>query len=334
MKKSWLNLLGGAAVIALLGVPGCSEATGPRAQSSGGSLSNAVSIVSQDLAQLSVAQVTDETTKGVFSIGWKKFVGPDITELGTVGEAYAVVYPDTGSTEIHPAGLDIGAVTLSYDGGSAGLTKRTGRDGSVLYETFSRGMRMDQGIPINIPFIPNSTYRFTVSGSAAFSAGTFDIAAPPSLLTLVGHADSDTVSRSADLALQWQGGSATDSVLLRVVPHLRPLQVAERGMHGEYDSMSDHGGKGEHGCRREGHFAMGGPLEGLGPEFARGIVMTVPNTGGYTISASDLQALLSGTEASEIMVGVTQVEKKNVTHDSGVISVLLRNGDRLVLYAR
>jgi len=296
-------------------------------------LTNAVSVVSQDLAQLQVAEVTGEATTGVFSIGWKKFVGPDITQQGTVGEAYAVAWPETSSGRIHPAGLDIGTVTLSYDGGSVGLTKRMGWDGSVLYETFSRGMRFDQGSPVNIPFVANSTYTFTVSGSAAFSAGTFAVSAPPSLLAIVGHADRDTVSRSADLVLQWQGGSATDSVLLRIVPHLRPPQIAERGMLGGFDSLSHHGGRGAPNCHRQGHFAMGGPLQGLGPEFARGIVVTLPNSGSYTLSAADLQALLSGTEASEIMVGVTQVVKSTISHDSGAISVLLRNGDRIVLYA-
>jgi len=83
---------------------------------------------------------------------------------------------------------------------------------------------------------------------------------------------------------------------------------------------------------RHGPFAMGGPLEGRGPEFARGIVVTVPNTGTYTLSATDLQTLLGGTEAAELMIGVTQVVKKQVAHDGGTVTVLLRNGDRLVLH--
>ncbi|MBP1648389.1 MAG: hypothetical protein H6Q30_1834 [Bacteroidetes bacterium] len=321
-------------VASMLGVFGCSDVAGPREQASTAGTSNAVSVVSQDLAQLGVAGVTEEATKGVFSIGWKKFVGPDITQQGTIGEAYAVVWPETSSANIRPAGLDIGTVTLSYDGGSVELTKRTMRDGSVLYETFSRGMRLDQGPFVNIPFVANSTYQFTVSGSGSFPAGTFDVIAPPSLLTFVGHADRDTILRSADLSVQWQGGSATDSVLLRIVPHLRPPQVAERGMRGGFDSLSHHGGKGGPNCHRKGQFAMGGPLQGLGPEFGRGIVVKVPNSGSYIVSASDLQELLGGTQASEIMVGVTQVVRKSVSQASGALSVLLRNGDRIVLYAK
>jgi hypothetical protein len=317
-----------------LGVYGCADVTGPRAQLAAAGLTNAVSVVSQDLSQLAIAGETGQATKGVFSIGWRKFVGPDITQQGTVGEAYAVVKPETSSVSIHPAGMDIGTVTLNYSGGSVELTKHVWRDSSVLYETFGKGMRLEGGIPVNIPFVANGTYVFNVSGSTGFSAGTFSVTAPPSLLAIVGHADRDTVSRTADLTVQWQGGSSTDSVLLRIVPHLRPAQVAERGMRGGFDSLASHGEMGEHGCRREGHFAMGGPLEGLGSEFAKGIVVTVPNTGSYTVASAEIQALLSGTDASELMVGVTQVVKQEVSHDSGVISVLLRNGDRIVLYAK
>jgi hypothetical protein len=334
MRMKVLGVVAVTAVAVAVGLYGCSDVTGPRTQMAATGAINAVSVVSQDLAQLAVAGETGQATKGVFSIGWRKFVGPDITQQGTVGEAYAVVRSDTSSTGIHPAGLDVGTVTLDYTGGAAELMKHVGRDGGVLYETFGKGMRLESGIPVNIPFVANSTYTFNVSGSANFTAGTFSVTAPASLLALVGHADRDTVSRTSDLTVQWQGGSPTDSVLVRIVPHLRPPQIAERGMLGGYDSLEHHGEMEGHGCRREGHFAMGGPLEGLGPEFARGIVVTVPNTGSYTVTSADLQALLSGTEASEIMVGVTQVAKQEVLHDGGVISVLLRNGDRIVLYVK
>jgi len=292
-------------------------------------------VVSQDLAQLSVAGVTSDAMKGVFSIGWKKFVGPNITEAGTVGEAYAVVYPDTYTTTVRPVGIDIGTVTLVYDGGSNELTKRTTRNNSVLYETFSKGMRHTTTVPVNIPFVANSTYKFVVSGSSAFSAGTFQITAPASLVSITGHANGDTVSKNADLNIRWTGGTASDSVLVRIVPHLRPAQVAER----ETPTMPDgNGGPGGHGgskCHRNGHFAMGGPLEGgMGPEFEKGIVLTLPNTGSYTLTAADMQTLLNGTEAAELMIGVTQVAKQNVPKDGSTVTVLLRNGDRLVLHVK
>jgi hypothetical protein len=182
---------------------------------------------------------------------------------------------------------------------------------------------------VNIPFVANGVYTFTVSGSTAFPAGTFPITAPASLLALTGHANGDTISVSSDLKIQWTGGMTSDSVLIRIVPHLRPLQLAGRNPDGVPDSLrgGGHGPK----CHRDGKFALGGPVAGLGPEFDKGLVLTVPNTGSYTLTSADLQTLISGTTAAELMVGVTQVVKTQVTHNGGVVNVLLRNGDRLVL---
>ena len=77
---------------------------------------------------------------------------------------------------------------------------------------------------------------------------------------------------------------------------------------------------------------VGGPLEGMGPEFRRGVVVMAANTGSYTLSAADLGTLLNGTEAAELMIGVTQVVKRSVTHNGTPLTLVLRNGDRLVLH--
>ncbi len=315
-------------MVLVLGLAGCTDMSGPAGGTNAAGVTTTASVVSQDIAQLTVANVTSEYSTAVFSIGWKKFVGPDITADGTVGEAYAVVHTDT-SASIRSGGVDVGTVGLTYSGGSAELTKRVTRDSSVLYETFSRGMHLNPGTAVNIPFVANGVYTFTVSGSTAFPAATFPITAPASLLALTGHANGDTVSMSSDLNLTWTGGKAGDSVLIRIVPHLRPSDVAMRHPEGIPDSLrgGPHGPK----CQRQGKFALGGPVAGMGPEFSKELVLMVPNTGSYSLSAADLQTLMSGTTAGELMVGVTQVVKTQVTHNGGFVTVLLRNGDRLVL---
>jgi L-cysteine desulfidase len=78
----------------------------------------------------------------------------------------------------------------------------------------------------------------------------------------------------------------------------------------------------------------GGPLEGMGPEFARGVVVLVPNTGSFTLPASDLMTLMEGTEATELMVGATQVVAQSAQHDGKSLRILLRNGERIVLHVR
>jgi hypothetical protein len=323
------------AVLVLLIPYGCSDSTGPQGSTSiPSSLQSVLAAVSLDRAQLSVAGVTTGSTKAVFSIGWKKFVGPSIANGDTMGQAYAIALPETVTSSMRPTGLDMGTVTLSYPGGSLELTKRIAPDKGVIYETFGKGIHRMFMLPMTIPFVANGVYTFTVTGTDAYSAGAFQITAPSSLLSFTGYANGDTVSASSGLTLKWTGGSSSDSVLVRIVPHLRPgeAELAEArdslGCEGDH-----HGGRRPMGYR-EGRFMMGGPLEGMGPEFWRGIVVTIPNTGSYTLSAVDIAALLNGTSAGELMIGVSQVVKQQVLHDGGTTSVVLRSGDRLVLRVR
>jgi hypothetical protein len=334
MNTLWKNLTASSLVAGGMLLVGCSDTVGPREQSLDNTLLSATSVVTQDLGQLSAAGVTSEVSRGVFSIGWKKFVGPNITDAGTVGEAFAVVHPDTDTTMIRPGGIDLGTVTLTYSGGATELTKRVTPDGRVMYATFGREMRLTETPPVNIPFVANGLYTFDVTGSSAFSAGTFQITAPPSLLTLTGHASGDTVSSTSDLSFQWTGGSASDSVLIRIVPHLRPEQLTARERQVGPGGCEAHGGNGGPRGHRHGRFIDGGPLEQMGPEFARGIFVTIPNAGTYTVSAADLQSLIGGTEAAELMIGVTQVVKQDVLHDGSSLTLLLRNGDRIVLHVK
>ena len=335
MLISWRHLGVVIAVLVLLVPFGCSESTGPQSSTAtASSLQSVLTAVSLDRAQLSIAGVTTTATKAVFSIGWKKFVGPTAVSADSAGQAYAIALPETATSSMRPTGLDMGTVTLSYAGASLELTKRIAPDGGVIYETFGKGVRHLFTLPTMIPFIANGVYTFTVTGSDAYSAGTFEITAPSSLLSFTGHSNGDTVSVSSDLTLAWTGGSSADSVLVRIVPHLRPGQCELAEARDSLGCKEDHhGGKRPMG-HREGHFMVGGPLEGMGPEFSKGIVVTVPNTGSYTLSAADVATLFSGTSAGELMIGVSQVVKQQVLHDGGTTSVVLRSGDRLVLRVR
>lgn len=334
MNTLWKTLAASCVITGGLALFGCSDTVGPREQSLENTLLSTTAVVTQDLGQLSAAGVTSEVSRGVFSLGWKKFVGPNISNAGPVGEAFAVVRSEPETTFIRPAGIDVGTVTLTFDGGAAELTKRVTRDGRVIYATFGRQMRLSESSPVNIPFVANGMYTFSVSGSTGFSAGTFQITAPPALLAITGHVTGDTVSKAADLTLQWTGGSAPDSVLIRIVPHLRPEQLSMREAQVGPGGCDAHGGQGGPKGHRRGRFVYGGPLEQMGPEFARGIFVTMLNTGTYTLTAADLQTLLDGTDAAELMISVAQLVKHDVVHDGSTMTILLRSGDRIVLHVR
>lgn len=296
---------------------------------------SADNVISQDLSQLQEVGVPKPRRNSVFSIGWNQFIGPNIVDAGTIGKAFVDVHSDS-SERVRPVGIDIGTVTLSYDGGGIELSKVINRRGEVVYTTFARGLHAPETLPVNIPFIANAAYQFNVSGSDAFSAGTFAIVAPPSLLDLTSPRDGDTIRLMNDLIISWTGGYATDSVLLRIVPHLRRGQFGGRGL--TDDSTGDAGemrhgprGGGPHGGRFRDRGPMGnGEPRDFGVEFRKGIVRIVANTGTATILASDIQDLLSGTEANELMIGVAQVITREIQHDDRTLTILLRNGDRLV----
>jgi hypothetical protein len=331
MRNSWRYVVAGMAVLGLLLPLGCSESSGPDGQGQGSSVQGVLTAVSLDRAQLAVSGVTSAESKAIFSVGWKKFVGPNITEGGTIGEAYAIARSETVTASIHPTGLDMGTVSLAYAGGSLELKKFIAPNGGVVYGRLGRGFHDPSVMPVNIPFVPGGVYTFSATGSDAFSAGTFQVTAPASLLAISNHANGDTVSAAADLTIKWTGGSGPDSVLVRIVPHLRPEEAEFREGKDTLGCVGDHfGGKRPMG-HRHGGFMEGGPLEAMGPEFSRGIVVMIPNTGSITVSAADMTTLLGGIPASELMVGVTQVAKQEVVHDGGKATILLRNGDRVVL---
>ena len=326
MKSTVVQGVAAAAAFALSVMMGCSDGVAPDSAINENLLS-AETVVAQDLTQLSAVGIPALTSDGIFSIGWKQFVGPAIIDAGTIGKAFAVVHDGTVQPDTRPTGIDIGTVTLTYTSGSTELGKRVTKSGSVLYSTFGRGLRSPEALPVNIPFLAGATYTFDVTGSAAFSAGSFAITAPPSLLEITGQKDGDTFDPASDLTITWQGGAEGGEVLLRVVPHLRPAQFEGRGPGGR----GGHKGPGPHGGGMQNDPQMAG---GMGPEFQKGLVLTIPNTGSYTITAAQLQELLSGVQATELMVGVTQAIEKEYTHDAKSITLLLRNGDRVVLKAQ
>lgn len=290
---------------AIILVSGCAESTGPSRTDADAFLDPA-SVIEQDLGQLSDAGIPATVPDGVFALGWKQFVGPIIPEGETIGEAFAVVHSGEITAGRRPEGIDVGSVTLTYDQASTDVTKRITPRGGVFYGTFDHRRRRHETVPANIPFVPNAVYRFVVSGSGGFAPGSFEITAPASLVTITSHANRDPISRSSDLVIGWSGGATANDVLIRLVPHYRPM---------------GHGGQGGHG----------GPPPGMGGGMPRGIVKRVPNSGTATITAAEIAQMLEGSNATEVMMGVGQVVERTAEHDGKTLALLLRNGDRVVL---
>jgi hypothetical protein len=326
MKNNKIFLL---AFAILLGVwlIGCSESSAPSTTPE--LTQTAESIVNNDVSQLQAVGIATNAD-GIFSIGWRKFVGPMIQNGTPNGEAFAVVNSGTLDDHGHPLGTDIGTVTLAYNSTSTDLKKVSTPNGGVLYSTFARGLRDLQSPPVSIPFVANGTYEFQVSGATGFSATTIAVTAPASLLDITSNNDNDAISSSNDLTVTWTGGSSSDSVIVRVVPHIRP-----QGGPGGPGGMGGPGGGPGGGHRGPGGpggpHGPGGPMGNPDQMMDKGLIKKVANTNTVTISASELQTLLSGTSATALMVGVTQAIVQDVSHDGKNLKAILRNGDRVVL---
>jgi len=163
-----------------------------------------------------------------------------------------------------------------------------------------------------------------VSGAIGFSATTIAVTAPASLFDITSNNDNDAISSASDLTITWTGGSSADSVIVRVVPHIRP-QFGPGGMGGPGGGHRGPGGGpgGPHG--------PGGPMGNPDQMMDKGLIKKVANANTVTITASELQTLLSGTDATALMVGVTQAIVHDVSHDGKNLVAILRNGDRVVL---
>jgi hypothetical protein len=334
MKTNKIFLLA-AAILLGVWLIGCSESSAPSTTTE--LTQSAESIVNNDVAQLKAAGVTTNAD-GIFSIGWRKFVGPMIQNGTLNGEAFAVFNSGTLDDRGHPVGTDIGTVTLAYNSTSTDLKKISTPNGGTIYATFARGLRDLQNPPVSIPFVANGTYEFQVSGATGFSATTIALTAPASLLDITSNNDNDTISSGMDLTVMWTGGSSTDSVIVLVVPHIRP-----QGGHGGPGGMGGPSGPAGMSGPGGGHRGPGGPGGPGGPHgpggpmgnpdqmMDKGLIKKVANANTVTITASELQTLLSGTDATALMVGVTQAIVHDVSHDGKNLVAILRNGDRVVL---
>ena len=333
MKSMWWKQCLGIAAFAAGLLAGCSDTQQPAMTTVGDAALTADNVITQDLSQLSSVGIPPSAVYGVFSVGWNQFVGPAIQPVSMIGKAFVVVHVDTPQAGVRPSSIDIGSVTLAYSGGSVGLTQRTAPNGNVIYSTFDRGLRDPQSIPVNVPFVGGGTYAFSVSGSAAFPAGTFSITAPSSLLD-IANVTGDSISINSDVTIAWTGGEVGESVVVRAVPHLAPRQL-QQPMGGGRGPRGPQGGPGGMGSgQHQGPGSHQGPGFGVPPLPPKSIVKVVPNTGTLTFTAEELQDLISGSSASEIMFHVAQVGEEVVEHDGKPYALLLKNADRVILKLR
>lgn len=286
-------------------------------------------------SELSVIEISGfhpDSSKGIFTVGWKDLFKPKEQTSLLVGNSMAVGFADNSPQyRGMRGGIDMGLVYLNYSSNHLELKKLINPRGGVMYTSFARP-RMG-GPNSNIEFIANGTYEFEVTGSDKFSALTTSITAPTALINISSHTEGQSINTANDLNLTWQGGNTSGRLVIVVaVAPPRPLngpqggmgQMGPGGMRGPCGPGGPHGGG-----------MMGPPQGGFHPhpmDTTRAIVIRLDsNPGSYTIGSANLQALVQRTHATRLEVMISQVTVQEVDHDGGRVHVVLRNSDGISL---
>lgn len=310
-------------ILAVIVFIGCSDSDSPDTEQLNTETFDAYATVfSEDFDQLEANGIGVDSSDGVFSIGWNEFFEPMNTDTITHGHALAVVFNDINSQRPRPMknGMDIGSVFINYQSNHIELQKIVNPLGGVLYSLFPKFNTGNE-----LVFIPNAVYEFEVTGSSNFSPLNIPLTAPPAMMDFTSHANGDVIDPNSDLTLTWSGGSTNDPVAIHILPDraIQPIFVGGGG-----PRPGNHGNGGPHnGYPGPGPHPMPRPLP-----INIGIFEMLPdNPGQYTVTAADLQNLLSNSNATRIICHVSQMKGSEVDHEGKILRAVMRNGDQLML---
>lgn len=290
------------------------------------------SVLTEDFDRLDATGIPMDSTDGIFSMGWNEFYDPMTNDTITHGHAFAVTFDDINAQHPRPIknGIDMGSVFINYLNNHVELQKIVNPFGGVLYSLFPRPNTGNV-----IEFIPSAVYEFEVTGSSNFSLVNIPLTAPSALMNFSSHANFDTISVNNDLVLTWGGGTSADPVAIHILPQMfyQPMLQERIGNFGEGNRGNHNPGFGNGpGFRHGGHPGIG-PLPLPFPmPIHMGIFEVLPNNPGqYTVTAADLQNLLSNTNATGIICHISQLNATEVDHEGRILRAVMRNGDQLML---
>ena len=267
--------------------------------------------VESDLALLKDGGMPLPEGDGVFSIGWNEIFRPFEDDSKIKGMAFAVAFGDenTGTSNFPRFGLDMGTITIGYNGNQIEMHKMYHEKRGTAYSLFKRPFG---GSDVLLEYVPNTDYTFNISGSADFASTTISLKSPASLIKITNHNHGDAIDPAQDLNIVWDGGNPNGKIAIRVMAHFKP----QPGLRGPQ------GGQGQRG---PGHHPPGPPPKHV-------IVKILDsNPGQYTITAAELQSLISEFGADKIVVDVSQFDLVDFVHGEKTLHTAMRNGTSTML---
>ncbi len=309
----WKVFISLIVVSAFLLLWGCSDVSQPEADSQYLYASQGFSMLDDQIEFMERGGLPLSESKAIFSIGWRELMDPSGGTSEIAGHASAVAFEEPVEQRPHPfgGGIDMGSVFINYGSNQLEMNKWTGREGGVVYML---SHRLRGSTNPTLGFVPNTLYEFEVSGSSVFNPVQLGITSPPALLEISSHTAGQTISVSEDLTLSWSGGKANTGVVL----HLHPDPGHRPGI----GSGPPRGGHPHHGR----HPFPPAPLSSSSI-----MVVLEDNPGTYTFVSADIQELVNQSGASEIVVGVSQLDINEVSPNGEILSVVMHNRDGLML---
>ena len=258
--------------------------------------------IDSDLSLLKESGMPLDDAAGVFSISWNDIFRPLDYNSEITGTAFAVAFGEENNTYRHfqRFGLDMGSVFIDYAEHQIEMNKRINDRLGTAYTIFRYPFGHSDQV---LEFIPDTEYNFEVTGSDYFAPITITLLSPAALMDITSHSNADIIDPTKDLTITWEGGNDEGKVAVRLIPFNRRI----RGIRGD---------RGSH------HF----------PHFDRIIFEVLEsNSGTYSFTSNQLQRVLEGIDTRGIIIGVSQMDIGEVTHENGVLYTAMRNGDNVVL---
>ena len=263
--------------------------------------------VESDLALLKGGGMPLPEGDAVFSIGWNEIFRPFDDDSHIKGMAFAVAFGDTniGFTNFPRLGLDMGTINIGYAGNQIQMHKMFHPRRGTAYSLFNRPFG---GSDVLLEYVPSTAYTFDISGSENFTATTITLLSPASLINITSHNHSDLIDPQQNLTITWDGGNSEGKIALRIMAHFNPQHSG--------------GMKGKH------HPGIHPP----GPRPGRAVVVILDsNPGQYTVTAEQIQNLISELGADKIVIDVSQFDLGEIEHEGKVLHTAMRNGTSVML---
>lgn len=248
-------------------------------------------------------------SEGVFSIGWNEIFRPFDDDEHIKGMAFAVVF---GDSIIQPnvftnRGINMGKISIDYAGNQVRMHKMFNYRRGFAYSLFNRPFGDSD---VLLEYIPHTEYTFNITGSDKFSPALITLTSPDSLIKITNLAFGSVVDTSQDLTINWSGGNPVGKVAIQIMALFNP----HHGNHGHNKPFGDN----------EDPNLLPHPKNAL-------VIILQNNPGTYTLTASQIQALISELNAEKLVVGVSQFDIGSVQHDEKTLHTAMRNSTSVML---